>query len=263
MGYPVILIHGMWCSGDDWARVRQLLQARGYSCYVPSLPAHDAVPDQPLHVARLSLRDYLAALQRCAAEIPDARPPIIVGHSMGALLAQQLATRINALALVLLTPAPAWGINGLRWSTVLAFSRWMLSGPFWRKAFKPSFHGAVRSAFNGIAPERHRRLYEGRLHESGRAIFEIAFWWLDVSRAALVRSAEVRCPVYVVNCGEDRLTPASVVRRTIARYPLAAQRYYPERGHWVIDDEETEEMVHGICGWLRPIERRYQLQHPV
>ena len=62
--------------------------------------------------------------------------------------------------------------------------------------------------------------------------------------------------MYVVSCGEDRLIAAAAVRRLAARYPVVAQRHYPDRGHWVIDDEETEEMMHGICSWLRPIERR-------
>ncbi len=261
MGYPVVLIHGMWCSSASWDRVREMLEARGYDCYVPSLPAHDAVPDQPLQVARLSLRDYLDALEHFVAQIPDQRPPIVIGHSMGGLLAQQLARRVASLALVLLTPAPSWGIMGLRWSNFVAFARWMFSGAFWRNPYKPSFERAAISVFNGLAADRHRRVYEGLLHESGRAIFEIAFWWIDFSRAALVRSADIHCPVYVVNCGQDRLTPASVVRRVAARYPQSTQRSYPDRGHWVIDDEETEEMMHAICGWLRPIEQRFARQH--
>ena len=62
----------------------------------------------------------------------------------------------------------------------------------------------------------------------------------------------VRCPVYVVSAGRDKLTPASVVRKVAARYG-ATHRHWPERGHWVIDDLDTEDMVHEIDGWLRPI----------
>src|SRR3546814_16727680 len=81
------------------------------------------------------------------------------------------------------------------------------------------------------------------LFRSGRAAFEIGMWPLDFARAAAVDTAKVRCPVYIVSCGKDRLTPASVVRKLAKRYPQAAQRHYAERGHWVIDDEETEEMI--------------------
>ncbi|SEQ67488.1 Lysophospholipase, alpha-beta hydrolase superfamily [Solimonas aquatica] len=260
MGYPVILIHGMWVTGEAFKRVATLMKARGYDCVAPSLPAHDASPDQPLKVGRLSLKDYLAALERCAAELPDGRPPIIIGHSMGGLLAQQLAARISPLALVLLTPAPAAGIGLLPRRNIGAFMPWMLRRPFWREAYKPAFARAQRYAFRGLPEDRHRATYEGMVHESGRAIFEIGLWPLDRQHAAAVTPQQVRCPVYVVSAGRDWLTPADQVRKTARLYPQATLRHYPDRAHWVIDDEDTEEMVHSICGWLRPIEQK-QARH--
>jgi pimeloyl-ACP methyl ester carboxylesterase len=261
MTHPVVLLHGMWCTGANWNRVREVLEPRGYRCHAPTLPGHDPLPDQPLQVARRSLTDYLGFLETFCAEQAFARRPILIGHSMGALLAQQLAARLQPLALVLLTPAPHWGINGLRVSNVAALAPWLLGGLFWRKPFKPTFEQASRYFFNQTPTDRRRLLYEGLVHESGRALSEVAFWWANFARAAAVRSDDVRCPVYVVSCGEDRLTPAAVVRKVSARYPQCAQRHYPDRGHWVIDDEETEEMMHGICGWLRPIEQRDGVAH--
>ncbi|MEQ1440315.1 alpha/beta hydrolase [Fontimonas sp. SYSU GA230001] len=258
MATPVVLIHGMWCTGANWNRVRAVLEPRGYACLAPTLPGHEPVPDQPLQVARLGLRDYLDALTQVVAEQRYDRPPVLIGHSMGALLAQQLALRVPPLALVLLTPAPHWGINGLSVANVRAFAPWLIGGRFWRNPYKPGFAPAIRDLFNGVPADRQRPMYEALVHESGRAAAEIAFWWLDFARAAQVRSGEVNCPVYVVSCGQDRLTPAAVVRKAAAQYPGAALRHYPERGHWVIDDEETEEMMHAICGWLRPIEQRQQ-----
>lgn len=256
MGYPVVLIHGMWCTGADWARVRELMAPRGYDCHAPSLPAHDSTPDQPLRVRAVSLREYGGFLQHYVERQGFAQAPILIGHSMGGLLALQLAAKIQPLALVLLTPASPSGINALRGSTIVAFGRWLLGGAFWRNAHKPSPERAALSVFNGIDAQRQAELYPRMVHESGRAAAEIAFWWLDFSGAAKVDIAALRCPVYVVSSGRDRLTPARVVRKLVALLPQATQRHYPERGHWVIDDQETEEMVHAICGWLRPLEQR-------
>lgn len=175
---------------------------------------------------------------------------------MGGLLAQQLAMQVQPTALVLLTPASASGINGVSLSNLPVFAPWLLGGRFWRNAHRPGFERACRSVFNRVSPEHHRRLHEGMVHESGRAAAEIAMWWLDSGHASRVVASQVRCPVYIVSAGQDRLTPAAVVRRTAARYPQAALRHYPDRGHWVIDDEHTDEMVHDLCGWLRPIEQR-------
>lgn len=258
MAYPVVLIHGMSCTGANWRRVASLMTPRGYECLAPSLPAHDASPDQPLQVGRQSLRDYLAFLEQMVADREDRRPPIIVGHSMGGLLAQQLAARVQPLALVLLTPAAPYGINSFLLTNTGAFLHYMSNGAFWRKAYKPGFARAQRYAFRGLPADRHCALYEGMVHESGRAIFEIGLWPLDFSRASAVDAQRIHCPVFIVSGGKDWITPASVVRKVAGLYPQATQRHYPARGHWVIDDENTDEMVDSICGWLRSIEQKQQ-----
>lgn len=256
MGYPVIMIHGMWCNGANWDRIRGLMEPRGYDCHAVTLPAHEPGPGQAAAVGDKSLREYLAFLEAYVAQQNFSEPPIIIGHSMGGLLAQQLASRINALALVLLTPAPPAGIFAFSLSNLVAFWRALFRWGFWRKPHKPNFSRAVVSAFNGVPPSQHRHLYEAMVHESGRALAEIGLWQFDFKKAARVDVASVRCPVYVVSCGKDRLVPVAVVRKVTALYAQASQRLYPTRGHWVIDDDDTEEMVLGICSWLRPLERR-------
>jgi pimeloyl-ACP methyl ester carboxylesterase len=79
--------------------------------------------------------------------------------------------------------------------------------------------------------------------------------------ACAVDKPKVSRPVHVVSCDKDRLMPASVVRKLAKRYPRATQRHDAERGHWLIDDEETE-MMHAICGWLRSFEQRTERTAP-
>ena len=61
---------------------------------------------------------------------------------------------------------------------------------------------------------------------------------------------------YVVSAGQDRLVPASAVRRVAALYPQASLRHYPDRGHWVLDDVDTDEMATEIANWLQGHEQR-------
>lgn len=255
-GYPVVLIHGMWCTGADWGRIVELLAPRGYDCHAPTLPGHEPTADQPLRVGSLSLREYGAFLESFVAAQNFSQPPVLIGHSMGGLLAAQLASKVRPLALVLLTPAAPAGINSIKPAPLAAFSRWLCSGRFWRNAHKPTPQRASISVFNGVPRERHAAMYQRMVHESGRAASQIALWWLDFSKAAKLDAKAVTCPVYVVGCGADRLTPAATVRKVAALFPQASQRHYADRGHWVIDDEQTEEMVHAISGWLRPFEQR-------
>lgn len=255
MAHPMVLIHGMWCTGAHLARLADALRARGFDCRVPTLPAHETGVPHP-EVGSLSLTDYAAFLERYIADQNFARPPTLVGHSMGGLLAQMLAARLEVFALVLLTPASPAGINAVRPAPLVAFFRVLMRPGFWKRPHKPSWARVRRSACNGLPTEKQRQIYAGLVEESGRALAEIAFWWADRKRTTRVDPDAVGCPVYVVAAGRDRLTPPAVVRKVAARYRGAQLRLYPQRSHWVIDDEETDEMAGEIASWLLPYEQR-------
>lgn len=256
MGYPIVLIHGMWCQQEHLARVDELLSARTYDCRRFSLPDHDAGSDQPARVASRSLADYLAATLEFIRAQNFSQPPVLLGHSMGGLIAQMAAPQVHPPALVLLTPASPAGINAIapRLLPVALpiFARW----GFWKKPQAPTLDRYRRYIANNLPREKQDSLFQTLVSESGRAASEIAFWWADRQATTQVPAGELRCPVYAVSAGQDYVTPAAVVRKVAGRYAQSTHRNWPQRGHWVIDDADTEEMVYEIDGWLRPILQR-------
>ena len=58
--------------------------------------------------AGTGLADYLADLSQVIENLDS--PPVLLGHSMGGLLAQLLAAKGLARAAILLTPTPPWGV---------------------------------------------------------------------------------------------------------------------------------------------------------
>jgi hypothetical protein len=46
------------------------------------------------------------------------------------------------------------------------------------------------------------------------------------------------------------------VRKLAKLYPQASMRHYLDRGHWVLDDIETDEMAAEIANWLQGHEQR-------
>jgi len=258
MGTPLVLIHGMWCNGEHMARLDQLFSARTYDCRRLTLPAHVPGPDQASAVGALSIRDYVKAAKDFVAAQNFTQPPVLVGHSMGGLIAQILATQMWPAALVLLTPASPRGINALHPKVLPVglplFSRW----GFWKRSHGLTAERARRYLGNGLHVSQQDKFFSSLMHESGRAASEIAFWWADGQCSTAVDPEAIQCPVYVVSAGRDSLTPASVVKKVAARYANATYRHWPQRSHWVIDDIDTEDMVHEIDGWLRPILQRLQ-----
>ena len=149
MSKTILMIHGMTCKGRHWRNYDRYFTAAGYTCLTPTLRFHDidpgAGPDRRLGTT--SLADYAEDLGHIVTTLSE--PPIIMGHSMGALLAQMLAARGMGKALVLLNPAPPAGIWAvLNRDTMRAFRHCRGRWAFWRKPVRITFKEACPDVRN-------------------------------------------------------------------------------------------------------------------
>lgn len=253
MADTIFMIHGMWGGAWYWENYRRLFEAEGYRCVATTLPYHDmdprGVPDPRLGTA--SLLDYAEALER---EIgPLGEKPILMGHSMGGLLAQILAARGLAKSLVLLSPASPSGIVALKPSVIKSFWSVQTTWGFWRKPMRQSFGEASYSMLH-LLPEAERKETYGKfVYESGRAAFEIGYWLLDPRSASKVDASKVTCPVLVVTGAQDRITPASVVRKVARKYKAATYKEFENHAHWVVAEPRWQEVAEYAGGWLRSL----------
>jgi pimeloyl-ACP methyl ester carboxylesterase len=84
-GPPVILIHGMAASLQDWDEFIPSLVSRGYRAIALDLPGHgeSVKPEEPQHyhvdALYATLRDWIGSLHLEG-------PPLLVGHSLGGYL---------------------------------------------------------------------------------------------------------------------------------------------------------------------------------
>ena len=249
MDEKIVMIHGMWGSADYWGRFADFFRARGYRCEIPTLRHHGGDPSAPPHpdLGTTSLIDYAADLQADLERME--RPPILMGHSMGGLLAQMLAARGLARALVLLTPAAPAGIFALSPSVIRSFWSGLTRWGFWRNAHRQTFGEAAYSMLHRMPEGEQREIYGRFGYESGRAACEIGFWLFDPKGAARVDAAKVTCPVLVLAGAEDRITPASTVRRVARRYD-ALYVEMPRHAHWVVGEPGWEDVAATAADWL-------------
>ena len=158
----------------------------------------------------MSLADYVADVRRCLGHLGAT---VLVGHSMGGLIAQKAAEGGGVAAAVLLTSAPPRGINAIEWPVLSRMARYlpaMLAG----HAFTASRVHADFLFLNGLTPEQRDWAFPRFGAESGRAARELAMGGLAVDARA------IRCPTW---CGRRpgphhaRGAPAPDRRRAIAR----------------------------------------------
>lgn len=248
------MIHGMWGRPWCWDNYRNFFERNGYRCITPTLRVHDTPPELPPHpdLGSLSLLDYAEDLEREVLQFE--KPLVIMGHSMGGLLAQIVGSRVRTKALVLLTPAAPAGIFSIRPSVLRTFFGIMTKWGFWKRPTRLTFSEAVYAMMHLLPEHERRRVYKRLVHESGRAAFEIGFWLLDPRRAARVDESQITCPVLVVAGAEDRITPAVVVRKIAEKYEkISTYREFPNHAHWVLGEPGWQEIATHVHNWLRSV----------
>ncbi len=245
----IVLIHGANCGAWCFEKIQPVFADAGWTCHAPDLPGHGADAAERDAVKGLGMADYRMALDRLLSRF--ATPPVLLGHSMGAVLAQQLAAEGRARVLVLLSPAPRAGILPATDGEKKLCTDLMSIGPFWTRVLPPDFELACYYSLNRIPEGARRAIFERFVPESGRALFELFFWMFDKEQATKVDVSAVRCPVYCLSGTDDNLVSIETARAVAESYPDATLVAAEGHGHLLLLEPGADEIASGIAGWLR------------
>lgn len=223
---PLLMVHGLahaaWCFGENWVPAAA---DAGFPAYAVSLRGHGGSAGAR-HLRRTLTRDYVHDVLQTIIELPE--PPVLIGHSNGALVAQLVADRYPLRGLVLLTPAPLHSAVG----DLLAIA----------KDRPVDALGAVVGRTLSMEPEI---LFEGLDPQVARTYADrtgpespLVQWELLLPR----RRGPIRCPVLVIGTPDDRLVRPADVARTAADYGTEPI-WFPGMGHDVMLDRGWEDVL--------------------
>ena len=105
---PVILVHGSWGSSSMWMAYTELFSKMGWNIYAPDLRGHGKSEGS---LAGVTMENYVDDIKQTVTE-NDIKDPIIVGHSMGSLVALMYAVQYGAKAVVAIDPSPSKEVQG-------------------------------------------------------------------------------------------------------------------------------------------------------
>jgi pimeloyl-ACP methyl ester carboxylesterase len=248
MKHPVLLIHGAFCGPWSLEGLQQKFEAAGYSCKAPALRFHDGARP-PSALGTTGLADYAADLEDEVRALSAA--PILVGHSMGGLLAQQVAARVKAAALILLAPSAPWGLPPTTLFEIGAAQAMHLQPGYWNLVLEPSRDVALAHSLDKLPRHMREEVLSRLVPESGRATFEIMSWGLDLNHASSVDADAVDAPLLFLTGSEDRINPPSTVARIAALYgDRATAEVLDGMGHWLIGEPGWERLAERALEWL-------------
>jgi pimeloyl-ACP methyl ester carboxylesterase len=247
---PVLMAHGAFCGAWVWDRFAGPFRAAGHTVLAPDLPGHGADAGSDATLA-LSMADYAGAMASAASALPA--PPVLIGHSLGGLVAMLAAMRTPVAGLILLAPSPPWGLTGATLEEAISAVSLYALGPYWAQTVQPDYASFRRFAVDRLPSGERHALHARMRPESGRALFETLNWWLDPQMTTLVRPDAIGAPVLAIAGGCDVIHPPATVRET-ARRLGARFELMPHMSHWLPGEPGWETVAARCLAWIEAIE---------
>jgi pimeloyl-ACP methyl ester carboxylesterase len=243
-GPPLLFVHGAYVGAWCWERhFLDYFSALGHDCHAISLRGH-AEGEAGDDLA--SIDDFVADVL-IAAESLDT-PPVLIGHSMGAMVVQRAWRRANAAGFSLLAPVPPQGL--LASSAMLALNSPEILNEINGLQINSGCHGSpalLRQAiFSPTLAEAEVLASLSRMRrESQRALIDLSwpqYFWID--------KADGRVPVQVLGAADDLLFPPSLVEAAAAIHGVKAE-ILPGIAHAMMLDTRWRDAAAGIGRWLK------------
>jgi len=259
MGNTIVFIHGAWLTKLSWENFIPYFEQKGYTCVAPEWPYRDKSVEELrantapelAEIGVTELTDHFEAIIRAMPE-----PPILIGHSFGGLIVQQLLDRGIGSAGVALDAVAPEGILAVDWTVLKANSRVLSTWMGWDKVLTMSFP-EFQYAFTNNFSEEEQRMYFERyvVPESGRLFFQVAFAALDPHHATRVNfKNNDRAPLLLIAGENDHLVPAHVVRTNYEHHKESAARTdfheFAGRSHLLTAQAGWEEVADYVGNWL-------------
>lgn len=217
----LVLIHGFLDSHAGWDPLIEQWQLKGTTIVAPDLRGAGALRDAE---GPYSLEQAVADVVQLIRE-QELQDVALVGHSMGAQIAELVAQRLpdRTAALVLVTPTPLAG------NTLPDEVRSMLRD----SGGNPEAQRAIRSMFSRRLPERQLARLTDPATMMGKAAVQAYYDAFTGGHPSGNAQCTFRGPMLVIAANQDPVIPVEMVAQARAqRFPRAAFTRIEGSGHW-------------------------------
>ena len=221
-GPPVVFIHGLGGSSSVWHGVMQAMKQH-HHCVAPDLRGHSRSQGR----GKFSIEGWAKDLHKLIRHL-ELPAVTLVGHSLGTLIAQQLAQSspeaVDQLVLI-------GGISYFQPPTADAYRERadlverdgmdVLVEPWLEGVVSPQSH-AVHAGMVGLLREMFLRNEPQNYAKSCRALAD----------APKIRRDEIGQPTLIVTGAHDRSTPLAMSEELKSSIPVSRVKVLPDVGHW-------------------------------
>ncbi|MEQ8518439.1 MAG: alpha/beta hydrolase [Cytophagales bacterium] len=248
----IVFIHGLFLNNESWKDWEAFFREKDYTTYAPAYPGHEGTPSElrinaPDSLEYVTFSDLVIQMETFIGTLPE--KPIIVGHSMGGLVAQKLIEKELAEAAVIISSAPPKGVITTKFS--FAKSNLGLLNPFKGNSVhyptKKWFHYAFTntlpreesdSIFDKFVVPESRNIPLETLKKSGKIDFK-----------------KPHAPMLFISGKEDHIIPASLNKKNFKKYKdnksLKEHKIFEGRDHFIAGEEGWKDVANYAYDWLK------------
>ncbi len=256
---PIVFVHGLWLHAESWNQWMEFFRENGYDASAAGWPGDSETTEATRRNAAAVAGYGVTEIADHIAEQLKAfeKKPILIGHSFGGLLVQNLLGRDLAAAAIAIDPAPVKGVYELPLSALKsAFP--VLGNPFNFKRAVSLTEPQFRFGFtNAVSEPEAKDLYaKYAMPAPARPLFQVATAMFNPNAANKVNVANAtRGPLLLISGDEDNTAPPVLVKHTLKVYahsPAVTEiKAFAGRGHSLVIDSGWHELAEYCLSWLQ------------
>ncbi|WP_444913129.1 alpha/beta hydrolase [Microbulbifer sp. PAAF003] len=251
MDTPIVFIHGTNAGPWTMENFHQHFEEEGFYCHSPSYRYHQDLKSEQnqQHLKGLSITDYVDDIRAFVQSLDQ--KPVLVGHSLGGVIAQKLATMDLARAIVLLNGSVNWGILPTTEEERALGKLFMAAGEFWNDILLPDFATMAKFGLNKLNPDDQHKVFDRLGPESGQVLFELFFWIFDSNKTTRIDYQKINCSTLMVSGTDDLAIPPSTSQLIAERQGKNTTFYRAEGyGHYLMLEPKWKRIAVFCSKWV-------------
>jgi pimeloyl-ACP methyl ester carboxylesterase len=247
----IVFVHGMFQNPKSWDNWVRYFSDKGYDCSAPAWPLHDGDPkalrdNPPAGLGELSLDAIYASIEATVAGLDK---PVVIGHSVGGLIAQKLLADGHVSGAVAISSVAPNAMLDFDWGFIKNSA--IITNPL--KGDEPvymdakTFHGSFA---NTLSEEQAAVEFERTATHDSRNVLRDCMG--PSGKIDLSRPHE---PLLLVGGEKDEIIPADLNEKNFKAYDNAGSvtdfREFPNRSHYICGEPGWEEVAAYIDNWLQ------------
>jgi len=251
MKNTIVLIHGMFQNPVSWKNWISFFESKDYDVIAPAWPLHEGSPEMlrenpPIGLGELELDTIITSIETLICSLPE--KPIVIGHSVGGLIAQILVNRGLAKIGVAISSVAPNAMVTFDWSFIKNAAT--IANPF--KGDEPiymdleTFHAAFA---NTLSEAQASLAYQQTATHDSRNVFRDC-----MGSSAHVDVDQAHAPLLFIAGEKDQICPADLNEKNAKAYSdessVTDLKEFANKSHFICNEPGWEEVVSFIETWL-------------